>query len=133
MSTKPSDRRVRSAYEFIKAHRDRYCARTMCRVLGVAPSGYYAWLHQPVSNRAQEDARFLVLQPKSMFGRYHAVHVEEHLPGDPSELVIRHSACRRDPELLVECEPFIHDVDIGQRLRTQTLAVALRVRRSSDT
>jgi len=33
----------------------------MCRVLGVAPSGYYAWLEQPVSNRAQEDARLLRL------------------------------------------------------------------------
>lgn len=27
----------------------------MCRTLEVAPSGYYAWLLQPVSNRAQED------------------------------------------------------------------------------
>jgi len=29
----------------------------MCRVLEVAQSGYYHWLKQPVSNRAQEDAR----------------------------------------------------------------------------
>lgn len=33
----------------------------MCRVLGVAPSGYYAWVQQPISNRAQEDARLLRL------------------------------------------------------------------------
>ena len=33
----------------------------MCRVLGVAPSGYYEWLQQPISNRAQEDARLLRL------------------------------------------------------------------------
>jgi putative transposase len=33
----------------------------MCRVLGVAPSGYYDWLKQPISNRAQEDARLLRL------------------------------------------------------------------------
>jgi putative transposase len=33
----------------------------MCRVLGVAPSGYYEWLHQPPSKRAQEDARLLRL------------------------------------------------------------------------
>src|SRR4029077_3418319 len=33
----------------------------MSRALGVASSGYYAWLHQPVSNRAQEDARLLRL------------------------------------------------------------------------
>jgi putative transposase len=36
--------RVRSAYEFIKAHRDRYSVQMMCRVLEVAPSGYYDWL-----------------------------------------------------------------------------------------
>jgi len=33
----------------------------MCRVLAVAPSGYYEWLQQPISNRAQEDARLLRL------------------------------------------------------------------------
>jgi putative transposase len=61
MSTKPSTGRVRSAYEFIKAHRDRYSVQTMCRVLGVAPSGYYEWLQQPISNRGREDARLLRL------------------------------------------------------------------------
>ena len=53
--------RVRSAYKFIKAHRDRYSVQMMCRVLEVAPSGYYDRLLQPVSNRAQEDARLLRL------------------------------------------------------------------------
>jgi putative transposase len=33
----------------------------MCRVSGVAPSGYYKWLHQPQSKRAQQDARLLRL------------------------------------------------------------------------
>src|SRR5580765_8650830 len=61
MSTKPSTGRVRSAYEFIKAHRDEHSVQEMCRVLGVAPSGYYEWLLQPISNRAQEDARLLRL------------------------------------------------------------------------
>jgi hypothetical protein len=41
--------RVRSAYEFIKAHRDQYSVQMMCRVLEVAPSGYYEWVFQPVS------------------------------------------------------------------------------------
>jgi putative transposase len=61
MSTKPSTGRVRSTYEFIKAYRSRYAVEPMCRVLGVAPSGYYEWLQQPISNRAQEDARLLRL------------------------------------------------------------------------
>ena len=61
MSTKPSTKRVRASYEFIKTQRDRHDVRMMCRLLGVAPSGYYKWLQQPVSNRAQEDARLLRL------------------------------------------------------------------------
>src|SRR5690242_20658660 len=61
MSTTPRAGRVRSAYEFIKAHRAQYNVRRMCRVLDVAPSGYSKWLQQPVSNHGQEDARLLRL------------------------------------------------------------------------
>jgi putative transposase len=35
--------------------------QAMCRILKVAPSGYYEWLTHPISNRAQEDARLLRL------------------------------------------------------------------------
>jgi putative transposase len=34
---------------------------TMCRVLKASRSGFYAWLHQPLSNRAIEDKRLLGL------------------------------------------------------------------------
>ena len=61
MSTQTIAGRVRSTYEFIKTHRDEYSVQLMCRVLGVAPSGYYGWIKQPISNRAQEDARLLRL------------------------------------------------------------------------
>lgn len=61
MSTKPSAKRVRTTYEFIKAHRKRYSVQSMCRELGVAQSGYYEWLKQPISNHGQEDARLLRL------------------------------------------------------------------------
>lgn len=61
MSTRLSAGRVRATYEFIKAHRQQYSVHAMCRVLEVAPSGYYDWLKQPVSSRAQEDARLLRL------------------------------------------------------------------------
>jgi putative transposase len=33
--------------------------QALCRVLNVAPSGYYAWLKQPLSNRTLEDARLV--------------------------------------------------------------------------
>jgi putative transposase len=61
MSTKLSAGRVRSTYEYIKATRNHYTGQAMCRILGVAPSGYYEWLTHPISNRAQEDARLLRL------------------------------------------------------------------------
>ena len=68
--------RVRSAYEFIKAHCDQYSVQMMCRVLEVAPSGYYEWVLQPVSNRAQEDARLLRLIRTS----FTASHLRRNLP-----------------------------------------------------
>jgi hypothetical protein len=61
VSTKPIAGRVRKTYEFIKAHRREFGAQRMCRLLEVAPSGFFEWLKQPMSNRAQEDARLLRL------------------------------------------------------------------------
>ena len=61
MSTRMSGGCVRATYEFIKAHRATFSVQTLCRVLDVAPSGYDAWLKQPRSNRAKEDARLLRL------------------------------------------------------------------------
>jgi len=52
---------ARRIYEFIRTHSDPFGVRKMCRILGVAPSGYYRWLLQPLSNRAQEDVRLLRL------------------------------------------------------------------------
>jgi len=34
---------------------------TMCRVLDVTRSGFYEWLHKPMSDRAIEDLRLLDL------------------------------------------------------------------------
>lgn len=46
---------------FVEAHRHEHSILLMCRVLQIAPSGFYAWLHQPISRRAKEDQRLLVL------------------------------------------------------------------------
>lgn len=61
MSGKQRVSRVRIICEFIRDHRHEFGVKTMRRVLEVAPSGFYAWLKEPVSNRAREDAGLLRL------------------------------------------------------------------------
>jgi putative transposase len=61
MSSRSSPWSTRWIYEFIKVHRSEFEVQTMCRALEVSPSGFYAWLKNPLSNRAKEDARLLRL------------------------------------------------------------------------
>lgn len=46
-------------YQFVAAHASSYPVATMCRVLGVARSGYYAWQRRMPSRHAQQDQRLL--------------------------------------------------------------------------
>lgn len=61
MLKKPLTSAVRRKYEFIKSNQKEHSVQMMCRLLNVAPSGYYAWLSKPVSDRAREDRRLLGL------------------------------------------------------------------------
>jgi putative transposase len=57
--------------------------QAVCRVLGVAPSAYYDWIKEPLSNRAREDARLLCLIRASFIasqGIYGAPRVFLDLP-----------------------------------------------------
>jgi putative transposase len=60
-STRRVASRVRQVYRFIEDHKRQYTVQAICRVLEVAPSGYYEWLQCPISNRSREDARLLRL------------------------------------------------------------------------
>jgi putative transposase len=46
-------------FEFVKANQADYPVATLCRILGVSTSGYYAWRGRPPSERAQSDARWV--------------------------------------------------------------------------
>ncbi len=46
---------------------------TLCRVLGVSPSGYYAWYDRPLSARAQADQGLLV-QIRAMYARSRGIY-----------------------------------------------------------
>lgn len=48
-------------YRFIQSHQQEHAVQALCRVLGVARSGFYEWLERPMSDRAVEDQRLLEL------------------------------------------------------------------------
>jgi putative transposase len=68
-------------YQFIAEHRHEYPVSTMCRVLEVAVSGYYAWLKRPPSRRSQQNTGLgehivrIYQQNRQVYGspRIHAV------------------------------------------------------------
>ena len=47
-------------FRFIRDHMNLFHVETMCRVLKVSRSGYYAWLNRPESKRKQQDKELLI-------------------------------------------------------------------------
>jgi len=68
---------TRKAYRFIKANRDRFSLCTMCRLLGVARTGYHAWLKHPISDRAHEGKSYSDrFPPRSLLATASMLHLE---------------------------------------------------------
>ena len=44
-------------YTFSHAHRQQHPVRILCKMLSVHPSGFYAWIKEPFSQRVNEDRR----------------------------------------------------------------------------
>ena len=52
-------------YAFVAEHRPLFSVRAMCRCLRIHPSGFYAWLKKPFSERSIEDQRQILLLKKA--------------------------------------------------------------------
>ena len=46
-------------YAFIAEHSGQFAVTELCRVVGVAPSGYYAWRQRPASQRQADNERLV--------------------------------------------------------------------------
>jgi putative transposase len=53
-------------YRFIQDQKGQFRVSTMCRLLEVSVSGYYAWRSRPESRRSRED-RVLLVHIRSVF------------------------------------------------------------------
>ena len=45
------------SYRFVAAERAAFPVRTLCRLVGVAASGFYAWLRRRPGRRREDDRR----------------------------------------------------------------------------
>src|SRR5690606_20066604 len=72
----------RAAFAFVSAHQAHYPVATMCRVLGVSASGYYAWRDREPSEREREDealAERIRMIHEESYGTYGAPRVHAEL------------------------------------------------------
>jgi putative transposase len=80
-----------NGYEFVEQEKAHYSVRRMCRVLGVSPSGYWAWRRREPSARAHADAQLsaqIIQIHQASRGTYGAPRIH-------AELTTRGTQCGR--------------------------------------
>jgi putative transposase len=55
-------------FHFVEKYKDQFRIRSMCRVLGVSRSGFYAWVGRPLPRRETRNEA-LVVQIRETFRR----------------------------------------------------------------
>ena len=69
-------------FSFVRAEKANHAVRTLCRVLEVSRSGFYAWCKRPASKRSIEDSR-LTAEVQAIFdehkARYGSPRITEEL------------------------------------------------------
>ena len=82
---------AREVFELVRANRAEHNRATMCRVLGVSPSGYHAWVRRGRSRHARRD--------EELRGEVRAIHVRSRgtygAPRVPAELAAQGHAVSR--------------------------------------
>ena len=72
----------------MKSHHHLFPVRLMCKVIGVHPSGFYAWLKEPLSTRAKEDQYLIAfikqfwIESGTVYG-YRKVYDDMQSAGEP--------------------------------------------------
>ena len=72
----------------MKSHHHQFPVRLMCKVIGVHPSGFYAWLKKPLSTRAKEDQYLIAfikqfwIESGTVYG-YRKVYDDMQSAGEP--------------------------------------------------
>jgi putative transposase len=82
----------------VRVHQATHPIATQCRVLGVSPSGYYAWAVRPASARATADAA-LAAQLRALHARSRGTYGERRLHAELRDLDV-HVGRKRIARLL---------------------------------
>ena len=106
MARRPRIRRVRRVYRSIKDQGGEFDVTTMRPVLNVARAGYYAWLQEPLSDRAKEDAGLLTLISRKIIGWAAASTLHRDLVLDA---VIKAVRSQRPKQAVIHSDQTSHD------------------------